>query len=33
VYVIDLRSRSVVASVTGVGNDPYGLAIVEDDDD
>ena len=33
VYVIDLRSRSVVASVTGVGNDPYGLAIVETDDD
>jgi len=31
VYIIDLRTRSVVASVTGVGNDPYGLAIVEDD--
>ena len=28
VYVIDLRSRSVVATVTGVGNDPYGLALV-----
>ncbi len=28
-YVIDLRSRSVVATVTGVGNDPYGVAIVE----
>jgi YVTN family beta-propeller protein len=33
VYVIDLRSRNVVATVTGVGNDPYGLAIVEADDD
>ena len=29
VWVIDLRSRQVVATVTGVGNDPYGLAIVE----
>ena len=29
VYVIDLRSRQVVATVTGVGNDPYGVAIVE----
>jgi len=29
VYVIDLRSRRVVSTVTGVGNDPYGLAIVE----
>jgi YVTN family beta-propeller protein len=28
-YVIDLASRSVVATVTGVGNDPYGVAIVE----
>ncbi len=28
VYVIDLRSRAVVATVTGVGNDPYGLAVV-----
>ena len=28
VYVIDLRSRSVVATVTGVGNDPYNLALV-----
>jgi DNA-binding beta-propeller fold protein YncE len=28
-YVIDLRSRSVVATVTGVGHEPYGLAIVE----
>jgi YVTN family beta-propeller protein len=32
VWVIDLRTRSVVATVTGVGNDPYGLAIVESDD-
>ena len=29
VYVIDLRSRDVVATVTGVGNDPYGIAFVE----
>lgn len=28
-YVIDLRSRSVVATVTGVGNAPYGLALLE----
>lgn len=28
VYVIDLRSRRVVATVTGVGNDPYGVALV-----
>ena len=29
VWVIDLRERAVVATVTGVGNDPYGLALVE----
>ncbi|MGC2056545.1 MAG: hypothetical protein WA665_23945, partial [Pseudolabrys sp.] len=29
VWVIDLRSRGVVATVTGVGNDPYGLTILE----
>jgi YVTN family beta-propeller protein len=29
VWVIDLRTRTVVATVTGVGNDPYGLALVE----
>jgi len=28
VYVIDLKSRRVVGTVTGVGNDPYGLATV-----
>ncbi|MFZ1805756.1 MAG: hypothetical protein WAU36_00950 [Cyclobacteriaceae bacterium] len=28
VYVIDLETRTVVGTVTGVGNDPYGLAIV-----
>jgi DNA-binding beta-propeller fold protein YncE len=33
VWVIDLRTRLVVATVTGVGNDPYGLALVEVDDD
>jgi len=29
VYVIDLQSRIVVGTVTGVGNDPYGLALVD----
>ena len=29
VYVIALQSRSVVGTVTGVGNDPYGVAIVD----
>lgn len=33
VWVIDLRRRQVVATVTGVGNDPYGLAVVNRDDD
>ena len=28
VYVMDLASRRVVATVTGVGNDPYNLALV-----
>jgi DNA-binding beta-propeller fold protein YncE len=28
VYAIDLKSRAVVATVTGVGNDPYALAFV-----
>lgn len=28
VYVIDLRTRTVVGTVTGVGNAPYGLATV-----
>jgi YVTN family beta-propeller protein len=28
VYIIDPRTRSVVGTVTGVGNDPYGLAVV-----
>ncbi len=28
VYVIDLRSRRVVSTVTGVGNDPYNLALI-----
>lgn len=30
--VIDLKKRAVVATVTGVGNDPYGLAVVETHD-
>jgi hypothetical protein len=29
VWVIDLQKREVVATVTGVGNDPYGLTILE----
>jgi YVTN family beta-propeller protein len=29
VWVIDLRTRSVIATVTGVGNDPYGLTLLE----
>jgi hypothetical protein len=29
VWIIDFRSRTVVATVTGVGNDPYGLTILE----
>jgi YVTN family beta-propeller protein len=29
VWIIDLRTRTVVATVTGVGNDPYGLAVIE----
>jgi len=33
VWVIDLHTRAVVATVTGVGNDPYGLTILEDKPD
>src|SRR5436190_4710572 len=33
VWIVDLRARKVVATVTGVGNDPYGLALVEAPDD
>ena len=29
VWIIDLKTRAVVATVTGVGNDPYGLAVAE----
>lgn len=29
VYIIDLATRAVVGTVTGVGNDPYGLAVVD----
>mgnify|MGYP001206751437 CR=1 FL=1 len=32
VWVIDLKKRAVVATVTGVGNDPYGLAVVDVND-
>ena len=28
-YVIDLRARRVVATVTGVGHEPYALALVQ----
>lgn len=28
-FVIDLRTRTQIATVTGVGNDPYGLTIVD----
>jgi hypothetical protein len=31
--VIDLKKRVVVGTVTGVGNDPYGLAVVRVRDD
>ena len=30
VYIIDLESREVVSTVTGVGNDPYGLTFLID---
>jgi DNA-binding beta-propeller fold protein YncE len=33
VWIIDLQKRAVVATVTGVGNDPYGLTILEDKPD
>ena len=33
VWIIDLRARAVVGTVTGVGNDPYGLALVKSDED
>ena len=29
VYVIDLESHSVAGTVTGVGNDPYGIAVFD----
>jgi len=29
VWVIDLRTRTVIGTVTGVGNDPYGLTLLE----
>jgi len=28
-YLIDLRSRRVVATVTGVGHEPYAVAVVQ----
>jgi DNA-binding beta-propeller fold protein YncE len=32
-FVVDLASYKQVATVTGVGNDPYGLAVADVDDD
>ncbi len=29
VWIIDLKTTAVVATVTGIGNDPYGLALVD----
>jgi hypothetical protein len=29
VWILDLHTRTIVATVTGIGNDPYGLAVVE----
>ncbi|HEY6907933.1 MAG TPA: YncE family protein [Myxococcales bacterium] len=29
-FIIDLRTHRQVATVTGVGNDPYGVAVVDD---
>jgi len=31
--LIDLHARAAVATVTGVGNDPYGPTILEDGPD
>ncbi|HET6149847.1 MAG TPA: hypothetical protein VFH68_20070 [Polyangia bacterium] len=28
-WIVDLKTRAVVATVTGIGNDPYGLTIVD----
>ncbi|MCG8412987.1 MAG: hypothetical protein MI746_02110, partial [Pseudomonadales bacterium] len=28
IYIIDIESRQVVSTITGIGNDPYGLTIV-----
>src|SRR6266853_2071552 len=33
VWLIDIHARAVVGTVTGVGNDPYGLTIVEGNED
>ena len=30
VFVIDLRTNSQIATITGVGIDPYNLVVVED---
>ncbi len=31
-WVIDLKTNSVIANVTGVGNEPYGVAVAQDAD-
>jgi DNA-binding beta-propeller fold protein YncE len=31
VHIIDLRTNAVVATVTGIGNDPYGLTVADVD--
>jgi hypothetical protein len=33
VFIIDLRTNRQVATVTGVGVDPYNLVVVENLDD
>jgi DNA-binding beta-propeller fold protein YncE len=32
-FIVDLRTHRQVATVTGVGNDPYGVAVLDDGDD
>lgn len=32
-WIINLHIWTIVGTVTGVGNDPYGLALVQADDD
>jgi DNA-binding beta-propeller fold protein YncE len=32
-FIVDLRTHRQVATMTGVGNDPYGVAVLDDGDD